>query len=129
MWGGFGKAEFQLQPAFPQAFTDGLWLVERLFGLCKCQNRRGWELQELPKRIPLRLRGQAAVEFKAPDPMQPDSSFFGKLFMRQSGLFSPDHEQIADGLDFERKRLVMEEKPCFLDVCDMNCTLCKCQMR
>jgi hypothetical protein len=52
--------------------------------------------------------------------MQPDASFCRKLFVRKSGLFSPGHKQIADGLDFERKRLVMEENSCFSDVCDMN---------
>jgi len=61
--------------------------------------------------------------------MQPDTGFCGKLFVRKSGLFSPDHEQIAKGLDFERKRLVMEEYPCPFDVCDMNGALCKSQMR
>ena len=61
--------------------------------------------------------------------MQPDSRLGGKLFMRKTGLFSPDHEQIADRLDFERKWLVVEEKPCFSDVCDVNYALCKCQMR
>jgi hypothetical protein len=52
--------------------------------------------------------------------MQPDAGFGGKLFVSKSGLFSPDHEQIADGLDFERERLVMEEKPRFSDICHMN---------
>jgi hypothetical protein len=61
--------------------------------------------------------------------MQPDAGFGGELFLSKSGLFSPYHEQIADGLDFEWKWLVMEEKPCFSDVYDVNCALCKCQMR
>jgi hypothetical protein len=45
--------------------------------------------------------------------MQPDTGFGGKLFVCKSGLFPSDHEQIADGLDFEWKRLVMVEKPGF----------------
>jgi len=61
--------------------------------------------------------------------MQPDTGFCGELFERKYGLFSPDHEQIADGLDFERKRLVMEEYPCFFEVSGVNSALCKCQMR
>jgi hypothetical protein len=71
----------------------------------------------------------APVKFKAPYPIQPDTGFCGKLFVRQSGLFSPDHDQIAAGFNFERKRLVMEENPCFFVVSDVNSALCKCQMR
>jgi hypothetical protein len=63
---------------------------------------------------PTPTQGQAPVEFKTAYPMQPDASFYSKLFERKTGLFSPDHEQVASGLDFERKRLVMEEYPCFL---------------
>jgi hypothetical protein len=61
--------------------------------------------------------------------MPPDARLRGKLFLRESGLFSPDHEQIADGFDFETKRLVLEEKPCFSDICKVNCPLCKSPMR
>jgi hypothetical protein len=43
LWGGFGKAEFQLKPPLPQAFSDGFGSVERLFTLCKYQNGRGWQ--------------------------------------------------------------------------------------
>jgi hypothetical protein len=45
--------------------------------------------------------------------MEPDSRLGGKLFVCKSGLFSPDHEQIADGFDFKGKGLVMVEKPGF----------------
>jgi hypothetical protein len=61
--------------------------------------------------------------------MQPYAGFSSELFERQTSLFSPDHEQIADGLDFEWKRLVMEEYPCFFEVSGVNSALCKCQMR
>ncbi len=61
--------------------------------------------------------------------MQPDPSFRSKLFIGKFGLFSPDHEQIADGLYFKRKGLLMGECSCFFEVFDANIALCKCQMR
>ena len=61
--------------------------------------------------------------------MSADAGLRRKLLMRESGLFASDHEQIADGFDFERKWLEMEEKPRFSDVCYVDCALCKSQMR
>jgi len=53
----------------------------------------------------------------------------GKLPVRQFGLFSPHHEQISERFDFERKWLGVVEYPCFFEVSDVDCALCKCQMR
>jgi len=61
--------------------------------------------------------------------MEAKSGLVGKLLVRQSCVFSLHHEQIPKRFDFERKGLPMVENPRFFEVFDVDCALCKCQMR
>ena len=127
--GSFRHAQSERQSSLAKLSPYGFRSFHSLFELCKCQNGLGWEYHELCQGFPFGLGGDAPVEFPPPEPMEAKASLTSKLFVRDSGLFPPDHEEVADGPDFERKGLVVIHNPCFLDQSGVNGALCKCQKR